>query len=155
MPKISKSVGKNGINFKSDVIVIQRALNKIKPPLSSPPLVVDGVYGKNTATAILVFQKKHVKMFSPDGRIDPGGRSIRILSKLVDSNGLAALFPLRFKPDKSYKKGSRAFGSKRSNGHRKHAGVDLYAPKGTPIRAMKDGKVIASYPFYLGPVITN
>lgn len=60
------------------------------------------------------------------------------------------LFPLKSKPDESFKTGIRAYGSNRSKGKRKHAGVDLYAPKGTEIRAMKDGKVIQSYSFYLG-----
>jgi murein DD-endopeptidase MepM/ murein hydrolase activator NlpD len=45
----------------------------------------------------------------------------------------------------------RAFGSNRSKGTRKHAGVDLYQREGTPIRAMEDGVVVRpSYPFYLG-----
>ena len=44
----------------------------------------------------------------------------------------------------------RSFGSGRSNG-RKHAGCDLYAPVGTPVRAMAGGKVLtALYSFYGG-----
>lgn len=44
----------------------------------------------------------------------------------------------------------RAFGSNRSSGKRKHAGCDLYAAKGTPIRAIQNGLVLQDYPFYLG-----
>ena len=152
MIKIAHSVGKNGINAKPDVLTIQTALNKIKPPLAIRPLVEDGIYGNNTANAITTFQKKHVMLRNPDGRIDPGGRTINKLTQMtavaVAQQGI--IFPLNFKPVKSYKSGMRAFGSNRSNGKRKHAGVDLYAAKGTPIRSIKDGKVIQHYKFYLG-----
>lgn len=60
------------------------------------------------------------------------------------------LFPLTIKPPQSYTSGMRAFGANRSSGKRKHAGCDLYAAKGAAIRAIKDGKVIQDYPFYLG-----
>ena len=61
--------------------------------------------------------------------------------------GLA--YPLAVKATADYRSGARRFGSNRSNG-RKHAGIDLYAPEGTAVRALADGKVISVYPFYAG-----
>ncbi len=44
-----------------------------------------------------------------------------------------------------------AFGSPRDGSRRKHAGTDLYAPEGTEILAMDNGRVvIGPYPFYAG-----
>lgn len=57
------------------------------------------------------------------------------------------LYPLAVKATANYHDGARRFGSNRVTG-RKHAGIDLYAPAGTTVRAMADGKVIAVYPFY-------
>ena len=149
---IFQSVGDKGKNLKPDVKKIQQALNKIKPPVVSEKLAEDGLYGPKTGTAIKSFQTKHVFLSNPDGRIDPGGKTIQKLAKMLGDSiaPQPVLFPLKTKPSESYKTGIRAYGSNRSRGNRKHAGVDLYAPKGTAIRAMKDGKVIQHYNFYLG-----
>ena len=152
MITITQSVGTKGKNIEQDVLIIQKALNKIGPSLTTKLLLEDGKFGENTGNAITIFQRKHVMLITPDGRIDPDGRTISKLTQMqvVSEPQQGVFFPLSFKPAKSYKFGMRAFGTNRSNGKRKHAGVDLYAPKGTPIRAMKDGKVIQDYPFYLG-----
>ena len=58
-------------------------------------------------------------------------------------------FPLPFRPKESYKEHPRSFGSPRSNGARKHAGCDLYAPAGTEVLAVEDGTVLRGpYLFY-------
>lgn len=58
-------------------------------------------------------------------------------------------FPIAQDPTADYKTGWRAFGSSRSGGTRKHAGVDLYSPIGTGVHAMVAGKVTrACYYFY-------
>lgn len=149
---ISQSVGVKGKNLKTDVLKIQQSLNKIKPLVTNEALKEDGLYGPKTGEAIKSFQTKHVFLLKPDGRIDPGGKTIQKLAKMMLE--LVApqriLFPFETKPSESYKTGIRAYGSNRSKGKRKHAGIDLYAPKGTAIRAMKDGKVLQHYSFYLG-----
>lgn len=61
------------------------------------------------------------------------------------------LFPFRKRPQESYHERPRAFGSPRDNGARSHAGCDLYAPAGTEILAVADGKILRGpYPFYDG-----
>lgn len=59
------------------------------------------------------------------------------------------LFPLKFRPKESYHERPRKFGAPRSNGTRKHAGCDLYAPVGTPVFSVADGTIISIYEFYL------
>jgi murein DD-endopeptidase MepM/ murein hydrolase activator NlpD len=59
-------------------------------------------------------------------------------------------FPLRSVPAESYKTGPRAFASFRTR-TRSHAGVDLYHPHGSEIRAIADGVVVQpAYFFYDG-----
>jgi len=58
------------------------------------------------------------------------------------------LYPLPIKATADYHTGARRFGTNRSGGKRKHAGIDLYAPLGTIVRAMADGVVIGVYDFY-------
>ncbi|WP_235879833.1 LysM peptidoglycan-binding domain-containing protein [Polyangium aurulentum] len=60
------------------------------------------------------------------------------------------IFPFWVKPTADWKTRPRYFGSPRSNG-RKHGGVDLYAPVGTKIRAIADGRILRGpYYFYDG-----
>lgn len=56
------------------------------------------------------------------------------------------LYPLPVRATASYHEGARRFGSNR--GGRRHAGIDLYAPAGTVVRAMAAGTVIRVYSFY-------
>jgi hypothetical protein len=57
------------------------------------------------------------------------------------------LFPLSKKyQDKGYHAGARSFGYPR--GDRAHAGCDLYAPVGTKIYAVADGKIVGYHLYY-------
>jgi murein DD-endopeptidase MepM/ murein hydrolase activator NlpD len=58
-------------------------------------------------------------------------------------------FPLSFVPSQSWHTHPRNFGTTRPGG-RKHAGCDLYAPVGTPIYAVEDGRITIFRAFYLG-----
>lgn len=75
---ISASVGHGGRNLASDVRHVQSLLNDHG---ASPPLTVDGVCGPQTVRAIRWFQEHVVGMASPDGRVDPGGRTWTALSQ--------------------------------------------------------------------------
>ena len=53
-----------------------------------------------------------------------------------------AVFPLATVPKQDYHRGGLRFGASRSSGERRHAGCDLIAKKGTPIRAVEWGLVL-------------
>lgn len=79
---ITRSVGRNGINNKDDVMFIQSALNTYakKHASNSFPLKVDGACGAKTTQAIYNFQRNHVGIIIPDARIDPNGKTFRHLT---------------------------------------------------------------------------
>lgn len=63
-------------------------IGKQSIPGASNPLKEDGLAGKNTISRIELFQKHLVKMVKPDGRIDPQGKSFKILSSSQDTQKL-------------------------------------------------------------------
>jgi murein DD-endopeptidase MepM/ murein hydrolase activator NlpD len=160
MESISSSVGREGKNNYKDVVVVQTLINEcmhlLKPLEALNP---DGKVGKKTIEAIECFQRVVLKMNEPDGRVDPGGKTIKFLNQKGVADNKPATegvvlsgsikFPLKSRSPSNYKTGMRKFGSNRSGG-RKHAGCDLYAPIGTPVYAMDSGEVKNFYSFYLG-----
>lgn len=164
---ISKSVGKGGVNQRQDVTTIQELINanigKITP---LAPLTVDGLIGKKTIGAIEEFQRRVVRLRSPDGRVDPGGKTLRFLNQGAPvggrptedeedvtkiPSGTGPFFPFTKLPKAAWDwtTGWRRFASNRSSGRRAHAGCDLYFPEGTPIHAVKDGTIVRrEYYFY-------
>ena len=79
------SVGRNGRNLSDDVRQIQKALNRVGPVNGGPviPLVVDGFVGPKTIKAIEDFQRTQFPTKFPDGRIDPGQRTVGRLNELL------------------------------------------------------------------------
>jgi hypothetical protein len=95
MGTISGSVGRGGKNISADVLTVQKLLNKniaAIAPVSA--LDEDGACGSLTIGAIEAFQRLVVKMARPDGRVDPGGRTLRVLNgeRVVAAFGLRIQF---------------------------------------------------------------
>lgn len=74
MTQIQASVGRGGSNRRPDVAVVQQLLTERGFRLG----IADGLCGRRTVGAIETFQSGFLR--SPDGRIDPDGRSWRELS---------------------------------------------------------------------------
>lgn len=97
---ITKSVGSKGANESNDVRFIQTCLNANRGKLKSPfkELGVDGLCYDKTISAIKTFQKECVLMQNPDGRVDPGGKTIQFLtmhlSKRSDNSGKVTAAPV-------------------------------------------------------------
>lgn len=86
MPKgIFRSVGKGGANERRDVKLVQIYLNSfIALDPSKKPIAEDGRIGGQTVGAIKEFQRKSVRIASPDGRVDPHGKTFRFLTMYFD-----------------------------------------------------------------------
>lgn len=82
MPQITSSVGRGGRNRAADVVVVQELLNRHLASIGRiHPLVEDGVVGPLTINAIVRFQQRVVGTHNPDGRVDPSGRTIKVLNQ--------------------------------------------------------------------------
>lgn len=99
-----------------------------------------------TSSANVAQRKKKVDI--PHQTMEKDIKKKVVVSPVAEGKALqdALLFPLPFKSEQSYHTGARRF--KSSRGKRRHAGCDLYAPVGTEVRAMADGKVLNCYLFY-------
>jgi len=75
---IDKPVGKGGTNAHDDVLVVQVLLN-LNRPAALPRIDVDGGYGEQTGGAIAEFQARAMQQAAPDGRVDPGGKTLAAL----------------------------------------------------------------------------
>ena len=94
MEKIKSSVGRDGANESTDVTIVQKLLNLNKTPGINKPLLVDGKIGNQTIKHIEAFQKDIVFMATPDGRVDPDGKTFAKLSMVNDSAKTASSFDL-------------------------------------------------------------
>lgn len=77
---IKASVGKDGVNAKADVEIVQALLNNFVTRLGLKTLETDGDCGGGTRKAIREFQKQIMGIAAPDGRVDPGGRTLARLN---------------------------------------------------------------------------
>ena len=75
---ITASVGAGGKNAQADSVIIQVLLN-LNRPAALPPIAVDGAVGPGTAAAIKEFQARVMGQAAPDGRVDPGGGTLKAL----------------------------------------------------------------------------
>ena len=89
--RISASVGRSGRNMSGDVLVVQRLL-KASIGRFGPlrPLAPTGVCGPDTINAITQFQRVAVRMPAPDGRVDPGGKTLSTLVQYATGPQVAA-----------------------------------------------------------------
>lgn len=79
MTGIAKSVGKGGVNQKADAKLVQRLLSPFAVSKGLPPLLDDGDIGPKTIAVIERFQAEVMGFPAPDGRIDPGGKTMAAL----------------------------------------------------------------------------
>src|SRR5690348_1520718 len=80
MYRLTGSVGQGGRNTHDDVLLVQKQLNKnahIAPSIGEVPET--GIMDEATLRAIAAFQRSVVRLSAPDGRVDPHGRTWRML----------------------------------------------------------------------------
>lgn len=81
MDRLNGSVGRGGRNEQSDVLQVQKKLNKNLHLMGAViPLPEDGTLDSATQEAIVVFQRVAVRIPVPDGRVDPHGRTWAMLA---------------------------------------------------------------------------
>jgi hypothetical protein len=89
MQELSGSVGKDSANSPGDVLIVQQLINQcialIQP---RAPLSENGQCDLLTIDAITDFQRRIVKLNSPDGRVDPGGRTLEALNVCASGKAL-------------------------------------------------------------------
>lgn len=76
---IGASVGRKGVNHPDDVILVQHLLNS-NLPVPSIPLSENGIIDGSTISAIENYENRILGSKSPDGRVDPGGRTFLSLA---------------------------------------------------------------------------
>jgi hypothetical protein len=86
---LGSSVGSGGSNLQADVRKVQALLNKVPATWGGPAakLKEDGFIGPLTIGAIRSLQSFQLgTIFTPDGRVDPGGRTLRRLNHIASTN---------------------------------------------------------------------
>jgi hypothetical protein len=90
---IARRVGLGGDNLPADVKVVQGLLNQVPPASGGPSstLLITDLCTKATTDAIQKFQLHHFGWSLADGRVDPGGPTLK---KLNEFEPVAPLPPL-------------------------------------------------------------
>lgn len=91
---IQHSVGEGGVNEKMDVKTVQHLINVARSKLLAAhrpltpfsQLAEDGICGRFTIAAILIFQRDAMGMRHPDGNVSPSGPTLRALKLLAGSD---------------------------------------------------------------------
>lgn len=79
MLTLTGSVGKNGSNAPADIKAVQKLLNRHAPVVGFDRISEDARFGAHTLKAIVAFQKA-IGMRSPDGVVEPAGRTLKALA---------------------------------------------------------------------------
>lgn len=79
METLLSSVGRHGQNQREDVRKVQELINTHRRP-DQRPLSVDGICGSATIQAIIHYQRHVLHALTVDGRVDPGGPTLRSLN---------------------------------------------------------------------------
>lgn len=93
---IDGSVGENAVNSGTEAVVVQVLLN-FNRPVPLRPIETDGVVGPATKEAIREFQSRILKSPKPDGRVDPGGRTLAAMRAGLPPFNSASLSALLLK----------------------------------------------------------
>jgi|SRR5262245_35622005 len=93
MTVLSGSVGQGGLNRRQDVLAVQTLINKkieaLGPGSAIRAVPVSGTVDAGTIAAIEALQRRFLGMPNPDGRVDPNGRTL----KMLDSPAAPAVDP--------------------------------------------------------------
>jgi murein DD-endopeptidase MepM/ murein hydrolase activator NlpD len=140
--KLTGTVGKNAQNASADVKIVKILLNSAVNLTGAKVLIINDLMDTDTINIIEKIQKLVLKFNQPDGRIDPGGKTIKVLNNInMQVNGTLIAWPLK----QNVIRGrilNNTFGMVRNGGKKPHQGWDFEAKIGTPSFAPGYGKVV-------------
>jgi len=117
---------------------------------STTPTATAFAKPEGTPHARETYEKQEAGQETHHGRNQSGNPEMVVGVPVKDGDMIRGLlFPIAGHDRKSYRKGTMgSFGWRRNGGKRLHAGCDIYAEPGTPIRAVADGVVLENLSFY-------
>lgn len=94
--KLGSSVGKNKQSNPRDIKLVQALLNVYLRRENSAPIKISGKADDTTEAAIKKFQSDVLSIATPDGRVDPAGRTFNNLKDILQdqvNDGMAVVNP--------------------------------------------------------------